>query len=147
MTNRVVIERTYDRSPESVFNAWVDVDLLRLWFGCGPDTLWEIHEWDVVVGGRLRVSMEMDDRFVEMTGEFLEVDRPQRLRYRWGGDQMVTVDFVSIGSGCKLVITHDGLPDDMMLTVDDGWTSSVTQLESVVTGGRPPDRHDGAVTD
>ena len=50
MTNRVVVERTYDRSPESVFDAWIDVDLLGRWFGCGPDTLWEIHEWNAVVG-------------------------------------------------------------------------------------------------
>ena len=86
--------------------------------------------------------MHVDQVFVEMTGEFLEIDRPRRLRYRWGTDQIVTVDFVVVGSGCKLIIAHDGLPDDMTLIVNDGWTSSMTQLASAVAGNRSVESQD-----
>lgn len=134
MTREVVIERRYDQGPGAVFNAWIDVDLLRQWFGCGPDTLWEIHEWEPVPGGPLRVSMEMDGRTVEITGEFLEVNPPSRLRYRWGDDQAVTADFAPDGAGCRLVITHEGLPPgDMSGIVTEGWTVSVEQLAAVAS--------------
>ena len=51
-----VIERTYDASPERVFQAWADPAEKRRWFG-GPEE-WEHsnHEIDFRVGGRERES-------------------------------------------------------------------------------------------
>lgn len=53
----VVIERTYDASPETVWQAWTNPDLLKQWWG--PDNV-SIPECDVDVrvGGRFYIVME-----------------------------------------------------------------------------------------
>ena len=40
-------------------------------------------EADARVGGRLHVVMEGDGRVITHTGEFLEVDPPNRLSFTW----------------------------------------------------------------
>lgn len=53
----VVIERTYDASPETVWQAWTHPDMLKQWWG--PDNVL-IPECDVDlrVGGRFYIVME-----------------------------------------------------------------------------------------
>jgi len=58
--------------------------LLSQWFRCGQDKLWTVHEWDVRPGGAIRVSLEFDAGPFEVTGQFLVVDPPHRLRAREG---------------------------------------------------------------
>ena len=134
MTRTVTLERRYEQSPEQVFAAWTDVELLQTWFGCGPDMLWEIHLWEPHVGGHLRVSLDFDGTPFVMEGEFLIVDQPNRLQYRWGEDQTVTVDITATPSGSLLTLTHEGLPnDEQQGIVNDGWTTSLGQLNDAVT--------------
>ncbi len=130
MSERVTIERTYPHPPTAVFDAWTDVEILGRWFGCGVDTLWQIHEWDPVPGGAIAVSMEIEGQRVEMTGRFDEVDRPTRLRYRWGADQTVTAEFRATTDGCHLTVTHEGaIGDGMAPVLTGGWSASVQQLD------------------
>ncbi len=134
MTRTVTLERRYEQPPERVFEAWTDVDLLSTWFGCGPEMLWEIHLWEPHVGGRLRVSLDFDGEPFFMDGEFLVVDQPTRLQYRWGDDQTITVDIAATATGSLLTLTHDGLPtDEQQGIVNDGWTTSLGQLHDAVT--------------
>lgn len=91
MPESLFMHRRYEASPERVFEAWTNVELLRQWFGCGPGMLWNVHEWDVRVGGAIRVSLEFDHGPFEVRGEFLVVDAPHHLRYRWSSDQIVDV--------------------------------------------------------
>lgn len=129
MSERVTIEQTYPHPPEVVFDAWIDVEVLARWFGCGPDTLWRIHRWDPVPGGAIAVSMEIEEQRIEMTGRFEDIDRPRRIRYRWGSDQTVTADFRATDDGCHLTITHEGsLGDGMAPVLTGGWSASVEQL-------------------
>ncbi len=133
-TRSVTLTRTYPTSPERVWAAWTDTGLLTRWFGCRPDQLWTVHEWDVRVGGHLRVSMDFDGEPFVVTGAFLDVDPPERLVYTFGDGVTITVTIaVTItGSGAPdttVTVTHDGLPTgEMVGIVTDGWTSSLTQL-------------------
>ena len=46
----------------------------------------------------------------------------------------MTADFAPDGAGCRLVITHEGLPPgDMSGIVTEGWTVSVEQLAAVAS--------------
>ena len=128
-TRSVTLERTYPASAEQIWRAWTDTDVLRRWYGCSPDQLWTIHEWDVQLGGGLRVSMDFDGVPFEVHGEFLEVDRPHRLRFSFGDEQVITVTISDRDSGAVVTVFHDGLPtDEMRGIVTDGWTSSLTGL-------------------
>lgn len=130
MTERVVLERRLAHPPQRVFEAWTDVEVLRRWFGCGFDMLWDIHEWDVTVGGGLRVSLNYDGTPFVVEGEFLVVEPPHRLRYRWG-QETVDVAIAPDGDGCLLTLRHEGVASDEMCGVlTAGWTSSLIQLNA-----------------
>lgn len=129
MSEFVELERRYTAAPERLFAAWTNVDTLRRWFGCGTDMLWDVHAWDVRPGGRIHVSLDFPDGAYVVTGEFLEVDPPRRLAYRWSGDQSVEVTIEPDGTGSFLRLKHSypkgaGLGD--ILT--GGWSASLQQL-------------------
>ena len=91
MSESVTLHRDYPAPPERVFDAFTNVELLSRWFGCGPGMLWTIHTWEPRVGGAIYVSLMFEKGPYEVRGEFLQVDRPRRLRYRFGPDQIVDV--------------------------------------------------------
>jgi uncharacterized protein YndB with AHSA1/START domain len=123
------MQRDYPAPPDQVFQAWTDVDLLRQWFGCGPDMLWNVHTWDVRVGGAIHVSLEFDHGPFEVRGQFLVVEPPSHLRYRWGEDQIVDVTIEAHGSGSRLTLEHSGLVTDEDCSVTNaGWTYALDQL-------------------
>ena len=134
MTNTVTIERTYLAPPERVFEAWVDVDQLTKWWGCAADMLWDVHSWDVTVGGEIHVGMDFDGETYEVRGRFLQIDRPHTLRYEWEGGQIITVSIVADGAGSKMTVEHAGLAsDEMQDIVTGGWSASVEQILTVLS--------------
>jgi predicted enzyme related to lactoylglutathione lyase/uncharacterized protein YndB with AHSA1/START domain len=128
VSDAVSLQRDYPVPPERLYEAWTNVDLLRRWFGCGPDMLWTVHEWDVRPGGAIHVSLEFDAGPFHVTGEFLVVDPPRRLRYRWSGAQIVDVTIEPSAGGSRLRLTHTGLTHEECDIVDRGWTTSLQQL-------------------
>src|SRR5437762_10670151 len=128
MTETVSMRRDYPAPPEQVFRAWTEIDKLRTWFGCGPGMLWTVHEWDATPGGAIHVSLTFDTGPFEVKGEFLIVDPPHHLRYRWGDDQLVDVRITPHGTGSHLNLVHSGIPTEHRGFVNTGWTSAVEQL-------------------
>jgi uncharacterized protein YndB with AHSA1/START domain len=126
------LERKFEASPEQIFSAWTRVETLRLWFGCGSEMLWNIHEWEVREGGRIRVSLDFGDSLFEVEGTFIVVDPPHHLRYRWDEDQIVDVTVEPNGSGSLLKLEHSWPPtneDRSMIAA--GWTSAIGRLGSL----------------
>ena len=128
MTETLTLRREYPVPPPLVYEAWTDVRLLSQWFGCGPDMLWTVHEWDVRPGGTIRVSLEFDTGPFEVTGQFLVVDPPHRLRYGWLAEQIVDVTIEDWPGGSRLTLVHSGLSEMEMPIVTAGWTSGLDQL-------------------
>ena len=128
MSESVSFEREYTAPPDRVWAAWTEFDLLTKWFGCGPGMLWNVHEWDVRVGGAIHVSLRFDTGPFEVKGEFLAVEPPRHLRYRWQADQIVDVRMESHGSGTRLRLVHSGLSEEECRFVDAGWGTALTQL-------------------
>jgi uncharacterized protein YndB with AHSA1/START domain len=115
------VERSYDASPEEVFDAWTNPEVLRRWWAVHPDGSTPIAEVDLRVGGRYRLSMESPDgERHTVQGEYHEVDRPHRLVYSWqweldagglGPSSTVTVEFQERGERTEVVLEHTDLPD------------------------------------
>jgi uncharacterized protein YndB with AHSA1/START domain len=115
------VQRSYDATPEEVFDAWTTPEVLRRWWAVHPDGSTPVAEVDLRVGGRYRLSMEGPggERHT-VGGEYSEVDRPRRLVYSWqweldSGEQghisTVTVQFRADGNRTTVVLEHEGLPD------------------------------------
>jgi glutathione S-transferase len=138
MTERVLLQRDYSARPERVFEAWTRIELLERWLGCGPDMLWRIHQWDVRVGGALHVSLQFEAGPFEVRGEFLVVDPPHHLRYRWAGGGIVDVTIEARGTGSRVTVLHSNLATDEERTATTGgWGNSLGQLEQVLAEARP----------
>lgn len=133
MTETVNIERTYLAPPAKVWSAWTEVELLTKWWGCATDMLWNVHAWDVRVGGAIHVSLDSDGEPYEVRGRFVAVDEPQRLQYEWEAGQIITVLIEPDGSGTRMTVEHAGLPDEQMREiVTGGWSASVEQILAVL---------------
>ena len=113
--------RSYDASPEEVFDAWTNPEVLRRWWAVHPDGSTPVADVDLRVDGRYRLSMESPsgERHT-VQGEYIEIDRPHRLVYSWrweldagglGPASTVTVEFREIGERTEVVLEHAGLPD------------------------------------
>jgi uncharacterized protein YndB with AHSA1/START domain len=115
------IERSYDASPEEVFDAWTNPEVLRRWWAVHPQGTTPVAEVDLRPGGRYRLSMQgPDGERHTVQGEYHEVDRPNRLVYSWqweldagglGPVSAVTVEFRPDGGRTTVVLSHEGLPD------------------------------------
>jgi uncharacterized protein YndB with AHSA1/START domain len=132
-TETVTLERDYDASPERVFDAWTHVDLLTQWFGCAPETLWTVHRWDARVGGQIHVSLDFDGKPpFEVHGEFLVVDAPHRLSYRWAEDELVEVTIEPRESGSRMRLRHTFPSGEQAGPIrTNGWTSALEVLRKI----------------
>lgn len=143
----VTLAETYPVAPELVWRAWTDPAILSRWYGCQPDQLWRLHEWEPHVGGPLHVSMTFDDPDggdpVEyaVRGEFVVVDRPHRLAYTFGDGQWIDVSIEAspdVSTSTVVTVRHHGLPPDgpgpteMAGILTAGWSASLAQLAAEI---------------
>lgn len=135
--NELRIERTFDASPEAVFDAWTNPEVMRRWFHAGAD--WETAEAevDLRVGGRVRVVMRgPDGRTSEMWGEYTVIDRPHQLVMKWtfadepGNQQLLKVQFTESGDATTVVLINTGISTDARRESQDyGWRLCLDELE------------------
>jgi uncharacterized protein YndB with AHSA1/START domain len=135
------LERTYDASPEEVFDAWTNPEVLRRWWRANPAWVTPVAEVDLRVGGRYRISMEDPESGTKHTagGEYSEVSRPLRLAYTWQWEQddgrpghvsTVTVDFRAEGERTTVVLEHSGLESSQSRdSHTQGWTGILEMLQ------------------
>jgi uncharacterized protein YndB with AHSA1/START domain len=137
------LERTIAAPREVVFDAWLTPDVLKLLWPAGSDWETPIAEVDPRVGGRLRLVMRSPEgEEFGGTGEFIEIERPERLVYRWTwdghgaheGTNLVEVEFRDPVDGTTVVVlTNTGLPDEEARRAHrEGWETSLENLERVL---------------
>jgi uncharacterized protein YndB with AHSA1/START domain len=115
------LERTFAASPEEVFDAWTNPEVLQRWWAAAPTWTSPGCEVDLRVGGRYVMRMR-DDKTGELHvvgGEYREVVRPRRLVYTWcwqgvggphpGHVSLVTIEFHADGEATTVVLEHSGL--------------------------------------
>jgi uncharacterized protein YndB with AHSA1/START domain len=139
----VRLERTIAAPRETVFDAWLTADVLKRCWPAGSDWETPIAEIDARVGGRLRLVMRSPDHEeFGGTGEFIEIERPERLVYSWTwdghgaheGTNLVEVEFRDVEHGTTLVVlTNRGLPhEEARRAHREGWETSLDNLERVL---------------
>jgi uncharacterized protein YndB with AHSA1/START domain len=146
MTVAARLEKVIPASPERVFRAWLEPELLRQWLA--PDGL-EVDRLEIEgrVGGRLRVWHT--DSQVDVGGfdvEILELIPDQRLVFRWGFvgpardhgpryDSLLTVTLREAPGGATLLtLVHERLEalaaamPEVAANVSVGWEGALRKL-------------------
>lgn len=124
--------------PEEVFVYFTEAEALASWMGDRATV-------EPCEGGRF--VLQFDDRVVE--GRYVVVEFPHRVVITWGrhgsqrlppGSSTLEVSFVPEGSGTRVTVVHDGLPEPERELHARGWTHYLSRLASVASS-RAVERH------
>jgi len=133
------VERVLPALPDRVYDAWLDERSLREFMCPAPGRATEVAV-DARIGGSLRVVMTFPDRRSEITGEFVALDRPERLSFTWRTDDgdpesIVTVLFAPHGeTQTHMTIIHSRLVATVASNYRAGWTSIADRLTDHLAG-------------
>lgn len=137
----LTLTRRFRARPEKVWSAWTDPETLIGWFcttKAKPGSL--RAELDVRVGGRYRISFDMESgEHSEVGGIYREVVPNEKLVFSWAWhstperESLVTMSIRPDGAGTLMVFTHEQFFDD---TARDnhakGWNELFAQLERIL---------------
>jgi len=137
-TPRVEVTISIRAPQERVFDAWLTPDRLAR-FLCAGDTHVASVQVDARVGGSFHVVMASDRGRHDHRGQYLEISRPQRLRFSWvspatnGEETIVTVTFEPNEEGTRLTLVHLGLPDATGAARHEvGWQSILRKCQEAL---------------
>lgn len=139
-TTRLHIVRTYSATPNDVFKALTEPNLLSRWFAPTDEFETVVDRFDAEVDGEYRIEMRHKDGPVHTAiGTIREITPPSRLVYTWkweGGempDTLVTWDLKDANGGTELTLTHDRLPNEEAKNKHaQGWNGILVRLEGVL---------------
>ena len=146
-----IVRHVLSAPPEVAYDEWLDPEALSEFITPAPSRTGRI-DIDPRLGGALMLEMVDGENVVEIRGEFLELDRPNRLRFTWqstlggGFDSVVTVTFEPSGDReTTMTIEHALLPPDWRGDHEAGWARIALQLEARMRSRERPvgERRDG----
>jgi uncharacterized protein YndB with AHSA1/START domain len=138
-TDTTVYERTLaiDASPETVWEFLVDPEKLMRWKGINADLETQpggIFRCEVIPGHIAR-------------GEYVEIDKPNKLVFTWGwdgsedvppGSSTIEIELASEGDGTSLRFVHKDLPNaEAIASHAHGWDHYLPRLATAAGGGNP----------
>jgi uncharacterized protein YndB with AHSA1/START domain len=132
-----VFEIYIKTTPERLWEAIVDPELRKKYnFGVGVESDW-------TVGSAYR--SEAGRGFAIAAGENLDVEPPRRLvqsfQALWSegvkaaGHSRVTWEIEPVGDSCRLLVTHDQLPEGANSELFGGWPMILSGLKTLLETG------------
>ena len=138
-TDTTVYERTLaiDASPETVWEFLVDPEKLMRWKGINADL-------ETQPGGIFRCEV-IPGHIAH--GEYVEIDKPNKLVFTWGwdgsedvppGSSTIEIELTTDGEGTSLRFVHKDLPNaEAIASHAHGWDHYLPRLETAAGGGDP----------
>lgn len=140
---KVRVEKHFRHPPERVFDAFVDPVRVGQWLFHTPDGVMQRTDYDPRTGGAFHIVENRADGRVDHRGEFISLDRPNRIVFDFWTDASqdrtrVTVTFTASGDGCDVVLSHGLAPEwkDYAERSVRGWSLILDSLSVVVEGRR-----------
>jgi len=146
MPSTVRLHRVLRAPPERVYRAFLDADAKAKWLPPNGYT-GKVHESDVVVGGRYRMSFTdfATGQSHSWGGTYKELVPGERIRYsdafddpNLSGEMTVTVTFKAVSVGTEMEVVQEGIPD--AIPVEQcylGWQQSLVLLGKLVESASP----------
>ena len=135
------MERVLPAAPPIAFAAFSDADELAKWWGPEGFTVPSL-EFQARVGERYRIEMQPPegDPF-HLTGEFREVDPPNRLAYSFvweppdpdDVETVVSLSFRAVGEFTEVTFVQGPFRTEARRALHrDGWTDSFDKVERLI---------------
>src|SRR4051794_14171864 len=137
-----------DRTMEKVFEIYIKTTPDRLWQAITDEEMRAKFTFGVRVRSDWTNGSSYQGTVGDMSilgGENLEVDPPQRLvqsfnalwrdDVRAAGTSRVTWEIEPVGDSCRLVVTHDELPEGVNDQVYGGWPQILSGLKTLLETG------------
>jgi uncharacterized protein YndB with AHSA1/START domain len=137
----LTLTRRFRARPEKVWAAWTQPETLIGWFCTTKAKPGSMRaELDVRVGGRYRISFDMESgEYSEVGGVYREVVPNEKLVFSWAWhstperESLVTVSIKPDGAGALMIFTHEQFFDEAARDNHaKGWDELFTQLEQVL---------------
>ena len=141
-TEERTMEKVYEiyikTTPERLWEAITDGELRRRYtFGVGIESDWK-------AGSRYE-AVHPGAGVLISHGENVEVDPPHRLvqtftamwsdEVQAAGESRVTWEIEPVGDSCKLLVTHDRMPEDASPEIYGGWPQILSGLKTWLETG------------
>ena len=137
----VLVKRTFFTSPERLFAAWTDPELLAKWWG-PPGSQVKSVEIDLRVGGGYRIGLSYADGhpfYVRGIYELIQPPRKLAFTWRWErpdmdiGESRVTLEFQERGKATEIILVHAQLPNEAARTAhEEGWIGILSNLDEAL---------------
>jgi uncharacterized protein YndB with AHSA1/START domain len=138
----VQVSRRVKASAEQIFDLWTKPDLMVRWLSPYPGAVNCKASCDLRPGGAFSLVMSSEQSSREVSGTYVEVDRPRKLVFTWVGpltnnvNTLVTVELTPHGDETELVLTHERLPTQAIHEGHTrGWGHILDHLAEVVSKG------------
>ena len=121
----VQVRRRVRGGAEEIFDLWTKPELMARWMSPFLGAVDCKASCDPRPGGVFSLIMSSPQSIREVSGAYVEVDRPRKLVFTWIGPltnnvtTLVTVEFTPRGDETELVLTHERLP---MSAIHEGHT-------------------------
>jgi uncharacterized protein YndB with AHSA1/START domain len=134
--NKVVVRKLIKASPEEVFEAFTNPEIMTKWF-------YGVEGWSVEVSNTLEVGgsytlnmIKTDGKEYMHTGEYKVIAPPEKLVFTWNSDYardtVVTVYFRGVEDGTEITLEHEFLmTDEARADHRRGWTTCLNNLEKL----------------
>ena len=136
----ITVRRVLPAPPDVVYDEWLDPVGMTEWMCPRPARAVKIS-LEPSVGGLLRIDIEDGGSSLYVTGRYVELDRPRRLRFTWSCSawadptvqSVVTVTLDHHGAGeTMMTIEHEQLPPAQADDHARGWAAIAAQLDEVL---------------
>ena len=138
------IRRVFPSARPVVFEAFVDPDVMKKWWGPEGFTIPSL-DYDPRIGAGYRIEMKPPgaDPFY-LRGEFREVDPPERLAYSFAWEEpdpddvenLVELSFQDLDGSTVVLLDHAPFKTEPRRELlRSGWTDSLNKLEQLLAQG------------
>ena len=136
----VQVRRRLRAGAEQIFDLWTKPDLMVRWMSPFPGAVDCKASCDLRPGGAFSLVMSSQEASREVTGVYVQVDRPRKLVFTWIGPltnhvkTLVTVELNPLGDETEIVLTHERLPTSAIVQGHTrGWGIILDHLASAVS--------------
>lgn len=133
----LIIKREIDATPDEVYLAWKNSDLIRRW-------VFPMHNWTVEYTNDFRVSGEYHIEFTAedgdiyaYTGKYLNIIPNEKIVFTWilldGSETIITLDLHDKDGKTEIVLSHEAFPTpELRNKYHDGWQNCLNKLEELL---------------